>query len=409
MLNEKEKLQEILRIGTEVAEVNDLDLVLEKILTNARIITNCDAGSICIREGNCLRFSHAQNDSLAGSVEPGSNLMYNIFSVPIDSSSVAGYVAESGEIVNIADAYNLSDRAPYRFDREFDEITQYRSRSMLAVPLKVRRGDVVGVLQMINARDDNGAIIPFPDEDVPMITCFANNAAVAVDRAQMTRAIILRMISMAELRDPRETRGHVNRVAGYSVEIYYHWAQAKGIPDYEIDRRRDVLHLAAMLHDVGKVAISDLILRKPGPLSSQEFEQMKQHTVLGARLFGSPRSIFDEAAAEVALNHHEWWDGTGYPGFVDVQTGRPLPGCTLKDGRPRPKRGEEIPIPGRVVALADVYDALSSERSYKEAWSEDQILNTIRQASGRQFDPEIVEVFFSCLDAIHGIRDRDQE
>ncbi|HNR14557.1 MAG TPA: phosphohydrolase, partial [Thermodesulfobacteriota bacterium] len=74
MLNEKEKLQEILRIGTEVAEVNDLDLVLEKILTNARIITNCDAGSICIREGNCLRFSHAQNDSLAGSVEPGSNL-----------------------------------------------------------------------------------------------------------------------------------------------------------------------------------------------------------------------------------------------------------------------------------------------------------------------------------------------
>ena len=106
---------------------------------------------------------------------------------------------------------------------------------------------------------------------------------------------------------------------------------------------------------------------------------------------------------DVALNHHEHWNGKGYPGFLDLVTGKPLPGFS-DGGKPRPKKGEEIPVFGRVVALADVYDALSSCRSYKESWDEERVIDVIREESGKQFDPAIVEAFFSCLEVIHVIK-----
>jgi response regulator RpfG family c-di-GMP phosphodiesterase len=258
---------------------------------------------------------------------------------------------------------------------------------------------------MINAQDDGGKSIPFAAEDEPLIAHFANNAATAIERAQMTRAIILRMISMAELRDPKETGSHVNRVAGYAVEIYEDWAKRKGIPQKEIDETRDVLRMAAMLHDVGKVAISDLILKKPARLTNEEFDVMKHHTFLGAKLFANPKSEFDEAAAEVALNHHERWDGKGYPGYVDMLSGVALPGGE-GEGKTRPKRETEIPLFGRIVALGDVYDALSSARCYKEPWDEDRVITVIEEEKGKQFDPEMVEAFLSCLEVIQSIKKR---
>jgi len=158
-----------------------------------------------------------------------------------------------------------------------------------------------------------------------------------------------------------------------------------------------------MLHDVGKVAISDLILKKPDRLSLGEFEVIKSHTYLGARLFKDVHSDFEEVAAEVALNHHEWWDGTGYPGHLDPLSEKPLPGFVGHSGEPLPKRGEEIPLFGRVVAVADVYDALRSRRSYKEPWDEARILTEMHELSGTQFDPQLVAAFFSCLDVLKAI------
>jgi response regulator RpfG family c-di-GMP phosphodiesterase len=239
-----------------------------------------------------------------------------------------------------------------------------------------------------------------------MMMHFASIAAVALERAQMTRAIILRMIRMAELRDPKETGAHVNRVGGFAVELYEKWALKRNLAQKEIDSNRDILRMAAMLHDVGKVAISDLILKKPGRFNNDEFEVMKQHTILGAQLFLGQKSDFDEAASQVALSHHERWDGKGYPGYVDIHTGQPMAGHTGSNGQAQGKEREDIPLFGRIVALADVYDALSSARIYKEAWEESEVLATIEKEAGYHFDPELVEIFFSSIDVLRSIQKR---
>lgn len=133
---------------------------------------------------------------------------------------------------------------------------------------------------------------------------------------------------------------------------------------------------------------------------------MQQHTILGARLFLQQQSDFDEAASVVALNHHERWDGTGYPGHIDVRTGKPIAGYLDANGHARGKKGVEIPLFGRIVALADVYDALSTKRSYKEAWEEKNILSKIEQNAGTHFDPELVDIFFCRYEMLRVIHER---
>jgi hypothetical protein len=401
-----QKLENLIELSNDISEIKDFDVLMERILGSARSFVNCDAGSIYIRDGDNLVFSYTQNDTLARGLESGQKLIYNTFTMPITKSSIAGYVATTGEVLNIPDVYVIDGRKPYSFNKSFDQSAGYRSRSMLTVPLKRRTGEVTGVLQLINAFDDSDEVNVFDPTVEPFVKYIANNASGAIERAQLMRTIILRMISMAELRDPKETGSHVNRVAGYSVEIYETLAHKKKIPQRDIDSVRDVLRMSAMLHDVGKVAISDIILKKPARLSEDEFEIMKQHTLLGAKLFLNPSSPFEEAAREVALNHHERWDGHGYPGWIDPFTGAPLPGKVDENGKPIPKREDEIPLFGRIVALADVYDALSNQRSYKEAWDEDRVLSVITEERGKHFDPDVVDAFFTCLPTIRSIANR---
>jgi HD-GYP domain-containing protein (c-di-GMP phosphodiesterase class II) len=218
--------------------------------------------------------------------------------------------------------------------------------------------------------------VPFSKKDESLITHFATIATVALQRAYITRVMILRMIKMAELRDPNETGTHVSRVASYAVEIYDQWAHNNNIPQAKQENTRDILKIGSMLHDVGKVAISDTILNKPARFTAEEFEVMQHHTLYGASLFDDPQSSIDEMAREIALTHHENWDGSGYPSRLI---------------------GEEIPLAGRIVAIADVFDALSTRRVYKEAWSEEQVLNEMKHLSGKKFDPELIGVFFEVL------------
>lgn len=405
-MNEKEKIDLIIQISLDINEVKDIDILLERILTSVRHFFNADAGSIYLKEGDKLKFSYSQNRTLQKKLPQGRKLIYNTFSIPINNKSIAGYVAHNKRTVSIRDAYNIDRSVPFKFDSEFDEISEYKTQSVLAVPIINQGGDVLGVMQVINAMDKDGNILPFDESDQPLVMHFARSAGLAIERAQTTRNIILRMISMAELRDPKETGAHANRVGAYSVEIWEEWARVKGFPADKVERLRDVLRMAAMLHDVGKVAISDLILKKPARLTIDEFEIMKSHTYLGARLFKNKQSDFDEVAMEVALNHHEKWDGTGYPGSsesIDI-----LEANMYSDNSTHfiPKKEKEIPLFGRIVAIADVYDALCSQRIYKKAWKEDEILKEIRKCSGTHFDPDIVAAFFNCYDMLKSIAKR---
>ena len=259
---------------------------------------------------------------------------------------------------------------------------------------------LLGVMQLINAKDRNQNTIPFSEENQVVVSLFANNASVTIERGIMNRELILRMMSMAELRDPTETGAHVQRVGAYSAEIYERWAMNKGLDNEEIKRTRDLIRLASMLHDVGKVGIPDSILKKPGKLTEEEFDEIKKHTVYGAKLFNSITSELDRMSLEIALNHHEKWDGRGYPGSV--------PELAKTCDFSHTKEGEHIPVTARITALADVYDALCSRRSYKDAFEEEQVFEIIRESSGSHFDPEIVDAFFQITDVLQAIRQKFQ-
>lgn len=177
--------------------------------------------------------------------------------------------------------------------------------------------------------------------------------------------ILERLAAAAEYRDD-ETGKHTQRVGQMSSMI----ADVLGLPDAEVG----LIRRAAPLHDVGKIGIPDSILLKPGKLTDEEFEVMKRHTTIGARMLANGHSDLTQMAETIALMHHERWDGTGYPGNL---------------------RGEEIPLVGRIVSVADVFDALTHERPYKAAWPEEAALAEIERQSGRQFDPRVVEAFLS--------------
>lgn len=394
MLDDNQRLETLINIGIELNQIKDIDILMERILSEARRFVNADAGSIYIREKETLKFSYTQNATFQSKLPEGSKLIYSTFTIPIDTNSIAGYAACTGNSLNIADVYQIDGNVPYRFGKGFDEKSGYRTQSMLTVPLKTVRGEVIGVLQIINGQDRQGNIRAFSDLDERGMHLFGGMAAMALERAQLTRNILLQMIRMAEMRDPKETGAHVNRVASYAIEIYEAWARRRKVAEREVEVKRDILRMAAMLHDVGKVAISDTILKKPGKLTDEEFTVMKTHTTLGAHLFKEQNSEFAEAALEVSLNHHERWDGKGYPGFAG-------------DGQePQPKKEEGIPLFGRIVAVADVFDALVSRRSYKNSWGEEEAFEILKQEAGKQFDPELVEIFMSNIENIRTVRFR---
>lgn len=396
------KLESIIKIDSELNhQIQDLDVLLERILLEARKAVNADAGSIYIREEDKLIIKYAQNESKQKELPAGQKLINSDFSIPINENTISGYCALTKQSVNVPDVYNIAADAPYSFNTSYDSISGYKTTSNLAIPLKTSDGDLLGVIQVMNARNDNGHTISFKKADELLIGHFASNATVAFQRAYLNRAMILKLIRMSELRDPKETGAHINRVAGYAVEIYDCWAYKHQVKAHEREKARDTLRIAAMLHDVGKVAISDQILKKQERFTPEEYAIMQTHSYLGARLFNDPLSPLDTTAAAVVLTHHENWDGTGYPGWVDIRTGAAT--RTDDSGKPLGLKGEEIPLCGRIVAIADVFDALSSQRVYKEAWSEQDVYNEMHRLDGIKFDPELVEIFFNILPHIRQV------
>jgi putative two-component system response regulator len=186
--------------------------------------------------------------------------------------------------------------------------------------------------------------------------------------------LIVRLSKAAEFRDP-ETGGHIQRMAHFSRLI----AERLNLPD-------DICELllkAAPMHDVGKLGIPDSILLKPGRLDVEQFEIMKRHPAIGHAILNDSPSHLIQAGAEIALAHHEKWDGTGYPNGL---------------------AGEAIPLHGRIVAVADVFDALTSERPYKQAWSMERACTFLTEARGSHFEPACVDAFLLAWDEAVAIR-----
>lgn len=175
--------------------------------------------------------------------------------------------------------------------------------------------------------------------------------------------ILERLAMAAEYRDD-QTGDHIRRVGRTAARL----ARELGLDQEDVEKIR----LAAPLHDVGKIGIHDSILLKSGGLTDQEFDRMETHTLIGADILGGSRFPLLRTAARIARHHHEWWDGSGYPDGLS---------------------GEEIPLSARIVAVADVFDSLTHDRSYKEAWDEGSALAFLEERRGEQFDPRVVDAF----------------
>jgi HD-GYP domain-containing protein (c-di-GMP phosphodiesterase class II) len=375
----------IINTISELNQLQDVDLILDSTLREARALAKADAGSIFLLRNGELEFRHVQNDSIFGMSGAGL-FQYSTESLPVSDSSIVGHCALTKAMVSIDDAYAIDEKLPYRFNSSFDEKNGYRTVSILAVPLISRGHSLVGVMQLINAKDRKNRATVFSEQVKALVPIFTNNAAALIERSILNRELILRMAKMAELHDPKETGVHVQRVSAFCAELYQRWAENRGLPRLEIRRFRDIISHASMLHDAGKVGIPDSILKKPGRLTPEEFDVMKQHTLYGAQLFSnisSESSALDRVTHEIILHHHERWNGTGYPHGLS---------------------GEAIPLAARITALADVFDALSSKRSYKEAWSAEMTFAEIRKESGQHFDPELVEIFFQITGILHAIQ-----
>jgi len=186
--------------------------------------------------------------------------------------------------------------------------------------------------------------------------------------------LIQRLGRAAEYKDT-DTGEHIARMSRYSKVL----ALAYGMSEYEAEQ----LKQAAPMHDVGKIGIPDSVLLKPGRLNENEYEHMKQHALIGAKILENSTSPLLQLAHKLALEHHEKWDGTGYPYGL---------------------KGEEISIEGRIVTIADVFDALTSKRPYKKAWSVEESIDLLKDEAGKHFDPQLIDLFIGQIDSIIEIK-----
>lgn len=207
-----------------------------------------------------------------------------------------------------------------------------------------------------------------------------NEAAQAHERTQAAHVETIRRLALAaEYRDG-DTAAHIERVGAYCALL----ARALGLPARDVA----LIQQASPMHDVGKIGLPDAILLKPGVLSPDERAQMQQHTVMGARVLGGSRSPLLAAGETIALSHHERWDGTGYPHGL---------------------QGEQIPLMGRICAIADVFDALTSARPYKSAFPAEHAREILVAGRGSHFDPALLDCFLSCFPDVLAIQERFRE
>ena len=371
----------------ELSTYRDTSAILDRVLGKAREITRADAGTIFLAEGNDLVFAYTHNDSLFSADEAHKHA-YAAIRLPISEKSIAGYVATTCAPLNLADARSLPHGVPYSFNDAFDRKTGFFTKSILTLPFLDSGGKILGVLQLINSLDPfDKTPCPFSADMEQRCRLLAREASGILERKDIEKRGIYGILRMAAVHDPTETGPHAERVGAIAAELYHAWALCRNHSLDSIRYEKGLLRLASMLHDIGKVGVSDSVLKKPGKLTDEEFTIMREHSALGASILDKDTGEISPLASAIALHHHQKWNGTGYAG-------------SSEEGK---LAGEDIPLGARITAIADVFDALVSPRCYKPPWTFEQALDVLRKDAGSHFDPELVECMVRLEKLLHNI------
>lgn len=353
-LTAEEKLRLLVEFGTRISSELHLDKLLDII---AQQITQM------LDVGRCtIYLKDEATNELWSKIAQGKGLEHTEIRIPLNSDGFISLAARTGQTINLPNAYEDS-----RFSIDVDIVTAFRTHATIAVPLKNNSGEVLGVFQASNKSDGT----PFDKSDEGLLRLLATLASGSIEIAKLYQEVrvaqletIYRLAVTAEYRDQQDTRQHLKNIS----IISYLLALALGMNKSEAE----LIKNASPLHDIGKVALADNILLKPGKLTPDEFETMKSHTIYGGRILEGAHSKVLQMAHKMSLYHHEKWNGLGYPKGL---------------------REEEIPLEARIVTVADVFDALCVFRVYKKAWRTEEALAYILEESGKSFDPRIVAAF----------------
>jgi HD-GYP domain-containing protein (c-di-GMP phosphodiesterase class II) len=271
------------QIGIALSSEHNLNKLLELIVKEARSFTEADGGSLYIKEGDKLNFLVAQTESLERRTD--GKLSFKSFYVTLTKESISGYVAITGETLNIPDVYHIPPTVEYRFNKDFDIKMGYRSKSMLTVPMRDHHDEIIGVLQLVNSMDRSGKVIPFKKEYESLILSLASQAAVAIRNAKLIeeirnlfRSLVRYSAKAIDSRSPH-TAGHSGRVAKYAVRIAEAINEEKDGPLAKFKfspEQIEELRMCGWLHDIGKIGVKEAVLEKTTKLNEAEMETVSQ-------------------------------------------------------------------------------------------------------------------------------------
>lgn len=295
-----------------------------------------------------------------------------------EGTGLVGYAIENGEDVIINDPY--SDP---RFNQETDRMTGYVTREILVLPIRGEDGTILGAYQALNKTTGDQV---FSEKDLKHLRLATSYSGKSIENALLNEDIdkaqheMIHVLGQAGERRSLETGNHVTRVAIYSSMLA---RQMKLSP-----REIDTIKMASPMHDIGKIGIPDAILQKPGRFTDEEYAVMKTHSEIGYEILNESESALMRAAAHIAREHHERYDGRGYPNGL---------------------KGEEIDLLARIVAVSDVFDALVSDRCYKKAWDLERVVALFHEERGFQFDPKVVDALFEAWDQLLMIKEQYED
>lgn len=359
-LNELRPAQEryaaLIEVARAVSGETDIFKLLALASERARELIHAEFATLYLVD--------TKKNELWSAVLEGPNQLRDIH-LPI-GNGIAGTVAKTGQVINLEDAYTDP-----RFDRSYDLVTGIRTRALLTVPMHSLHRGVMGVLQALNKRDG-----PFFDtQDVALVEAFAAITAVAVEAAELYQdldrtftSFVETMTATIDARD-RQTAGHSRRVAVYGAAIARQMVLGSPVID--------VVRLAGLVHDVGKISVPDAVLTKPGRLDDDERAAIQRHAAVTGDVLG--RMYFfglNQSLPTMAAQHHERPDGKGYPFGL---------------------KGEEISLGGRILGVADCFDALTHHRYYRNAMTYDEAYEYMKPLAESQFDPEPLKALGAAL------------